>query len=76
MLKIKVKRVIINLALLFITIILFIALLEIFLRIFYPQPLNPTFIPTHERDTFTEYDETLGWKLKPNYGGDIFFKRV
>src|SRR3989344_8852946 len=72
MLKIRIKRAIINLVLLFIIIILFIALLEIFLKIFNPQPLNPTFIPTHERDTFAEYDETLGWKLKPNYEG-VFF---
>ena len=70
--RIKIKRIIINLVLLFITIILFIALLEIFLRIFYPQPLNPTFIPTNERDNFAEYDDLLGWKLKPNYEG-VFF---
>src|SRR3989344_6767541 len=67
-----IKKVIINLALLLITIILFLALFEIFLRIFYPQPLNSIFIPTRERDTFAEYDSLLGWKLKPDFDG-IFF---
>ena len=70
--KIKVKRLVLNLILLFITIILFLFLFEIILRLFYPQPINPGFIPTHERDTFAEYDKLLGWKLKPNFEG-VFF---
>jgi len=74
MLKInkRIKGVVINLALALATIVVFLVLLEIGLRWFYPQPLNPSFIPLTDRGTFAEYDPVLGWKLKPNVEGDFF----
>jgi len=66
------KKIIANLTLLAATIIAFIVFLEIALRLFYPQNLNPEFLPTTNLGTFSEYDQILGWKLKPGAEGYLF----
>lgn len=66
------KKIIVNLALLISTITIFLIFLEISLRLFYPQNLNPSFLPTTNLGTFSEYNSILGWKLKPNAEGYLF----
>ena len=56
-----------NLSLLLGVIIISLVLLEIILRLITPSPLYPN---NGNKDfTFYEYDETLGWKNKPNTEG-------
>ena len=66
------KKIFIGISVSVITIIVWLAIFEIFLRFFYPQSLSPDFLPTIDRDTFSEYDSVLGWSLKPNAEGSFF----
>src|SRR3989338_4295399 len=68
----KVRKILPNLILLLFVIVICVIFFEIVLRFFYPQPLNPIFLPTDDRGTFAEYDAILGWRLKSNIEG-LFF---
>ena len=68
----KIKRIYIGFIISLATIIVWLIIFEIALRIFYPQSLSPSFSPTNDRGTFTEYDPLLGWRLKPNAEGNFF----
>ncbi len=66
------KKILLNIFLLIFSIIFFLAVLEISLRLVYPQKLNPALYSAKDRETFAQYDSLLGWKLKPNAQGDFF----
>jgi len=66
------KKSAINIILLFVSILVFLMIFELFLRLFMPQPLNPLLFPTTERETFGQYDPELGWSLKPDIESPFF----
>jgi len=68
----KTKKIITGLIIIIVTIAIWLTIFEIALRLFFPQSLSPSFKPTNDKDTFTEYDSVLGWRLKPNTRGHFF----
>ncbi|HLD10919.1 MAG TPA: SGNH/GDSL hydrolase family protein [Candidatus Nanoarchaeia archaeon] len=68
----KIKKLGINIFISLITIIIVFLIIELFLRVFYPQPLNPEFYPTDTLKSFAEYDKILGWGLRSNAEGYLF----
>lgn len=68
----NLRKIFLNALLMAASILAFLLVLELFLRLFYPQNLNPLLLPTKDRDTFAQYDAELGWSLKPDAEAPLF----